>query len=156
MVKIILFLAPIVLFMFKNLLPIIGEAAFSNNGFNIEQLKEEVVQLSTDFLFASISYLLPKIVELIRVCRETTIEINNTDTPIDFNMFYEVLNGYYGKLITYIIICFAFLVMLPFSVFLNKLAISYGDADKKTVKTIIIVVVYLISIGSLIYSIQVY
>lgn len=136
-VKILALVFPILLFLFKYILPSLAETVYKNTKREKEQAKVELLHFPVDLLFVAISYTIPKIIE-------------NVSDLSEFSTINETNIGMYKEFIASIIIyCSStvfLLLIIPFYVFLTKLAEKYYFCDNKKVTWIIEILLYIIAI----------
>ena len=126
---------PMLLFLFKYILPIIAEACFSNQEISITKLCEEFIQFPIDMMFIAISYIIPKIIQVISLASE----VESSDFPVQ-------------SLLLYCGIGFIMLLLLPFLVFVSKLAVKRHYQKKKLSCNVIAIILYIVSILCIICS----
>lgn len=137
MIKILAGIFPGLLFLFKYLLPALAEAVIPDKEFNMEQIKLELLQFPLDMMFVAISYVIPKIIEIL-----------NTAGVAKGEILQEV--------IIYFAICIIMLFLLPFLVFLSKLCVKWHYQGKNRDRNILGVILYIISIGCIAISMFIY
>lgn len=141
-VKILAIIFPVILFIFKYILPSMAEAIYNNTTREKKQIKIELIYFPIDLLFVAISYTIPKIVE-------TTAELTKL-IAIDK----DTIIIYKQLLINIIIYCTETIIMvmfLPFVVFFVKMIIKNFYKKKKR-WVVQILVLYLITIASIFVS----
>lgn len=121
-VKILALFFPILLFVFKYILPSWAEGAYTNKKREKEQAKIETIHFPVDLLFVAIGYTIPKIIE---VTSQLAFMENITEDSVDE----------YRRLITCVgIYCaesFVILMVVPFFVFATKFAENNYYKKKK-------------------------
>lgn len=121
-VKILALIFPILLFLFKYILPSIAESVYKNTTREKEQAKVELLHFSVDLLFVAISYTIPKIIEVVsNLSSFATINEDNIKA--------------YQKLISSIVMYCSttvfLLLIIPFYVFGTKIAEKRYFSNKK-------------------------
>lgn len=137
MIKILAGIFPVLLFLSKYLLPALAEAVIPEKEFNMEQIKLELLQFPLDMMFVAISYVIPKIIEI----------LNPTGIAEG-----EILQ----EVIIYFVICIIMLFLLPFLVFLSKLSVKWHYQQKYRERNILAGSLYIISIGCIAISMFIY
>ena len=155
-IKVILLGAPLLLFMFKNILPLLFKAAYSNITISDKHIGDEFIKLSVDYLFAAISYILPKFVEALCCAINFTQKIEQKNGSPIVNDYTDQLKEQFAIMGKLAGIGVVLMLILPFIVSLNDVAIKYGDSGETRKKGIIIVAVYIVCIGASIYSVSLY
>ena len=155
-IKIILFTAPLLVFLFKNILPIMSKMAFSTGTLSIRQISDEFIKLSIDYLFAAISYLLPKCVESYYLIQNISTKLGTATDPIIIDKYVVKQSNEMAKMGRLFLISFVLSILSPFFVMGNEMAIKFGDSGDKIKKRIIILFIYAICLGFCIYSISLY
>lgn len=136
-VKILALFFPILLYVFKYILPSWAEGAYTNRKREKEQAKIELLHFPVDLLFVAVGYTIPKIIEV-------------TSQLALMEKITEDLVEEYRRLVTYVgIYCaesFAILMLVPFFVFATKFAENnyYKGKKRWIVQT---VSCYVISMG---------
>lgn len=141
-VKILAIIFPLILFIFKYILPSMAEVVYNNTTREKKQIKIELMHFPIDLLFVAISYTIPKIVE-------TTTQLAAI-TAID-----QTSIVLYQKLIRDVAIyCTETVVMLmglPFVVLFTKMIEkNYYKKAKRWVAQVVIL--YLVSMASILLS----
>ena len=149
----LLIIFPILLFGFKNFLPIICERIFSGSDLKGVWAKtaEELIQFPVDLLFIAISYTIPKIIDTIY-----TLSSLKASNLIEESELVSSYSQYCKNLLNYSVRCFILLIMLPAFVLFTKLAIKLGDEKKITRQILLTIVLYALSIVAVIYSLFIY
>ena len=141
-IKILALIFPILLFVFKYILPSIAEAVYNNTIREKEQVKIELIHFPVDLLFVAISYTIPKIVEV-------TTELSLLDILDEKNI--QVYQGLINDLAMYCAETVVALLVIPFAVFFTKIA--ENDYFKKRRRWILHVVLwYFIAIVLIVVS----
>ena len=156
MIKIILLIAPLILFLSKSVLPLMCKIAFSKADISLSQIVDECIKLSIDYLFAAISYLLPKSIEAFYRARALSETVREISEKIDKNIYLEQQKSYMNQSMMLIMIVVILIFCSPFLVILNEMAIKLGDSGRKKTKWLIILLVATICVGSCYYSISLY
>lgn len=112
-IKVLALICPIVLFIFKYILPSFAEEAFSNKKRARGQVKIELIHFPVDLLFVAISYAIPKIIE---VSTQFTKMANPSE---DLTNQYPIL---VNKIVFYSAESIVILMLVPFFVFFTKFA----------------------------------
>lgn len=148
-----LIILPILLFGFKNFLPIICERVFSDHSLHGIGVKtvEELIQFPVDLLFIAIGYTIPRINDTI-----SAISLLETNDLLEANELVSLNNQYCQNLINYGTRCFIMLVALPVFVLLTKYAIKLGDEQKHPQQILLTIVLYVFSIWAIVYSLFLY
>ncbi|MBD5160900.1 MAG: hypothetical protein HDT14_02560 [Oscillibacter sp.] len=141
--KVLVIIFPILLFAFKYVLPIIAEAAYSKEKPNYIKLLEELFEFPLDIIFIAISYIIPKIIEILNLLAAKTLE--NQD-----------ISQYVVEVMFYFGISIFMLFLLPFLVFLVKLAINYHHQNDQKARNILVGILYVISIACIAFSLFLY
>lgn len=122
LIKVLALVCPVVLFVFKYILPSFAEEAFTNKKRARGQAKIELIHFPVDLLFVAISYTIPKIIEVANQFSEMDNQTGN-------------LTAEYKEMINRIVIYSAesiFIIMLvPFFVFITKFAENNYFQKKK-------------------------
>lgn len=141
MIKILAIAFPILLFLFKYLLPILAEDAMSERDLNTEKIKQEILQFPLDLMFIAISYVIPKIIEILRlpvVAKCTVQQVAQKSNS--------------QEVIIYFVICLIMLFLLPFFVFLVKLCIKWHSQERMRKRNILVLFLYIIPIICIVIS----
>lgn len=121
-IKILALFFPLLLFVFKYILPSWAESAYTNRKREKEQLKIEALHFPVDLLFVAVGYTIPKLIEV--TSQMTSIE-----------NFTEEIMDEYQKFITDVLIysaeSFLVLMLVPFIVFVTKFAENNYFRKKK-------------------------
>lgn len=112
-IKILALICPIVLFVFKYILPSLAEEAFSNKKRGRGQAKIEIIHFPVDLLFVAISYTIPKIIEVANLCTELEDQGENLTTQ-----YKKII----GEIVAYSAESIIILMLVPFFVFVTKFA----------------------------------
>lgn len=112
-IKILALICPIVLFVFKYILPSLAEEAFSNKKRGRGQAKIEIIHFPVDLLFVAISYTIPKIIEVANLCTELEDQGENLTTQ-----YKKII----GEIVVYSAESIIILMLVPFFVFVTKFA----------------------------------
>ena len=149
-----LIILPILLFAFKNFLPIICERVFSDHTLNgvWSKTAEELLQFPVDLLFIAIGYTVPKICDTIYAISS----LKTNDSIEEAIEIVELNTQYCQDLINYNMRCFIMLILLPIFVLFTKYAIKLGDEKKLLKQILLTTILYAFSIGAIIYSLFLY
>lgn len=112
-VKLLALAFPVLLFIFKYILPSIAEAAFKNTKREKEQVKIELIHFPVDLLFVAISYTVPQLVEVI-----TELLAIWELKDLDINLCKELISNF----VRYFSLSIFVLLLIPFYVFGTKVA----------------------------------
>lgn len=124
-IKILALIFPILLFVFKSILPSIAEAVYKNKTRETEQAKIELLHFPVDLLFVAISYNIPKIIEVFTDLFYFS-ELNNDN----IKKYQELILSN----VLYSSTTFFLLLIIPFYVFGTRIAEKqYFSGKKKTV-----------------------
>jgi len=135
LVKILTIAFPVLLFLFKYILPIIAEAAYSDKSINISKVIEELLEFPLDMMFIAISYIVPKIIEAL-------------------SLDAQAQNG--QSVLHYLTISLVMLLLLPFLVFCAKLAVKWHYQKRNCLRNILCIILYGISIICIAVSLFLY
>lgn len=121
-IKLLALACPVVLFVFKYLLPSFAEEAFSNKKRARGQAKIEFIHFPVDLLFVAISYTIPKIIEVAN--QFSGIESNTGNLTEEYN---EIIN----RIVIYSAESIGIIMLVPFFVFVTKFAENNYFQKKK-------------------------
>ena len=130
-INILAIVFPVLLFVFKYILPFLAQAAMSEQEINFTEIIEEILQFPLDLMFIAISYNIPKVINALTLEEELEQK---------------------SALIRYCTISLFMLLVLPFFVFLAKLAIKMHYKRNMCGRNIIEVCLYVISVACIILS----
>lgn len=145
MIKMLAGIFPVLLFLFKYLLPALAEAIIPDKEFNMEQIKLELLQFPVDIMFVAISYVIPKVIEIL-----------NTAGKAKAALLVTVQGKILQEVIIYFVMCIIMLFLLPFLVFLSKLCVKWYYQEKKRKRNILVLILYIISFGCVAISLFIY
>lgn len=114
--KVLALAFPILLFIFKYILPSIAEAVYKKTEREKEQVKIELIHFPVDLLFIAISYTIPKIIEL-----TSRLSLLVKLQPMDIDTYKELLS----KCFINFSLSMFILLLIPFCVFVTKLVEKY-------------------------------
>lgn len=142
-VKILALFFPILLYVFKYILPSLAEEVYTNKKREKEQAKIEAIHFSVDLLFVAVGYTIPKIIEI--TSKLTMMESMTTNVVSEYKSLVV-------SFVIYSIESFVILMLVPFIVFVTKFAENnyYRKKKRWIVQTVIC---YLISGGMIWLSI---
>lgn len=120
--KLLALFFPILLFIFKYILPSLAEEAYSNKKREKEQAKIEALHFPVDLLFVAVGYTIPKIIEV------------NTQLATMQSITKDLIDEY-RRLVTcagiYYAVSFVILMLVPFFVLITKFAENNYYKGKK-------------------------
>lgn len=132
--KILALIFPILLFIFKYILPSIAETVFTNKSKEKEQIKIELLHFSVDLLFVAIGYNVPKIIEITSNLYALTVVSDK-----NIKIYQELMMN----AIKYSATTFFILFIIPFYVLGSKLAEKWYFEDKKTQMLFVEIILYM-------------
>ena len=144
LVKILALAFPIVLFIFKYILPSIAEAAYKKTTREKEQVKIELIHFPVDLLFVAIGYTIPQIIDITSKMSSVVMEKSS-----DIATYQELLSSFVINFGLSIFI----LLLIPFYVFGTKLAEKYYFSKNLKLLFVILLPSYVISIFLIGFSI---
>ena len=122
LIKILAVFFPVLLFLFKYILPWLSETAHRVPSGRKTQLVVELIQFPTDLLFVAIGYVIPQIIDVI-------FDLSHLDVAKEQDLTnYHNLISALGRNCVY---TFILLLLVPFFVFLSKIALEILFGDKK-------------------------
>jgi len=121
-VKILALIFPILLFLFKYILPSIAEAVYKNTTREKEQAKVELLHFPVDLLFVAISYTIPKIIEAV-----SGLSSFATVNEENIKAYQELISS----IVMYCSTTVFLLLIIPFYVFGTKIAEKRYFSNKK-------------------------
>lgn len=116
LIKVLALVFPIILFVFKYILPSIAEAAYKNTKREKKQMKIELIHFPVDLLFVAISYTIPRIIEV-----SSELSLMGKENNIDLNYYQDCWMAF----ILYFSLSILLLLLVPFYVFGTKVAEKY-------------------------------
>ena len=122
-IKLLALACPVVLFVFKYLLPSFAEEAFSNKRRARGQAIIEFIHFPVDLLFVAISYTIPKIIEVAN--QFSGIESNTGNLAEEYK---EIIN----RIVIYSAESIGIIMLVPFFVFVTKFAENNYFQKKKS------------------------
>ncbi len=139
-IKILAVFFPVLLFLFKYVLPWLAETVNQVPSGKKTKIKVELIQFPVDLMFVAIGYTIPQIIEII----------------FDLVIINEIGNDYNQLILDLLRNCiftFSALLVIPFFVFGSKMAVN-SFFSKDTAKMIaILAFLYLLASGSIWFSI---
>lgn len=136
LIKILAVFFPILLFLFKYILPWIAETAHGVPSGKKTQLVVELIQFPVDLLFVAIGYVIPQIVDVI-------FDLSHIDIAKEQNLAnYQNLIFTLGRNCVYTVIL---LLLVPFFVFISKISLKKYFGDKKPQAFFITLALYIIA-----------
>lgn len=139
-IKILAVFFPVLLFLFKYILPWLSEMLHKVPSGKRTKIKVELMQFPVDLLFVAIGYTIPQIIEII-----FDLSIINTITD-DYNRL--IL-----KLFRNCTLTFLALLVIPFFVFITKIAVDSFFSKNWTKMIFLLIFLYLFAAGSIWFSI---
>ena len=112
-IKVLALFFPVLLFVFKYILPSWAEGVYTNKKREKEQVKIEVLHFPVDLLFVAVGYTIPKIIEV--TSQLATIDNLTQDLMDKYKSLIESVGGYCAE-------SFFILMLVPFIVFATKFA----------------------------------
>jgi len=143
MIKILALVFPILLFLFKYILPSWAEQVYTNKTREKKQAKIEAIHFPVDLLFVAIGYTVPKIIEVTN--QLASMKCITPDLMNEYKELIKCVGIYCGESV-------AILMLVPFVVFATKFAENnyYGSRKRWIVQTL---GCYLVAIGMIWVSI---
>lgn len=143
-IKILAVIFPVLLFLFKYILPWLAEAANDVPSGKRTQIKVELIQFPVDLMFVAIGYTIPQIIEIILDL--SIINITNDSGASDYNKLILALSKN-------CVFTVAALLVIPFFVFGSKVALNDFFSKKFIKMTIVLLLLYLLAAISIWFSI---
>lgn len=154
MIKSLMIAAPILLFLFKYILPSLAEKAYNNDSQEKEQIKIELLHFPVDLLFVSTSYAIPKIVEVVSALKSYAAKIKTAGTNAAIiNQYQAGLSLAISKLNRYFAISILSIILISFFVLITKVAEREYFSGNKRGYLIRTIILYIISAVMVIVSI---
>lgn len=144
LIKILAVFFPILLFLFKYILPWTSEIAHDIPSGQKTQILVELIQFPVDLLFVAIGYMIPQIIEVI-------FDLSHIDVAQEKDLTnYHSLVYALGRNCVY---TFILLLIVPFLVFISKIALKKFFSDDKPQTFFIVIFLYMIAGASIWFSI---
>lgn len=139
-IKILAVFFPVLLFLFKYILPWLAETVDKVPSGKRTKIKVELIQFPVDLMFVAIGYTIPQIIEII----------------FDLSIINEIASDYNQLIIELFRNCiftFSALLVIPFFVFGSKMAMNSFFSKDKAKMISILAFLYLIAVISIWFSI---
>ena len=121
-IKVLALFFPVLLFVFKYILPSWAEGIYTNKKREREQVKIEALHFPVDLLFVAVGYTIPKIIEV--TSQLATMENTTQDLMDEYRSLIESVGVYCAE-------SFLILMLVPFIVFATKFAATNYYRKKK-------------------------
>lgn len=135
-IKLLGIIFPIILFMFRYVLPARFEKAFSKKKREEKQIIVELIHFPNELLMVSVGYTIPKTIEYIQLWASSSVHGNEIVINLLYNIVFSIL----------IIIC------LPFLISQTKLIENYYFSNQRLKVKIESLVIYVLCIIAIIIS----
>lgn len=144
LIKIMAVFFPILLFLFKYILPLTSEIAYDVPSGQKTQIEVELIQFPVDLLFVAIGYMIPQIIEVI-------VDLSHVDITQEQDLTnYHTLIYALGRNCVY---TFILLLIIPFLVFMSKIALKKFFSVHKYQTFFIVLILYIIAGAAIWFSI---